>query len=248
MAEQTPAQKLAIVTGAARGIGAAISARLAIAGGLFVIVSDLDGDEAEATARSIRASGGKAVAMAADIADRATFPNLFDQAEALCGGVDVLVNNAGIMVRRPMVEIDDAMFDRQIAVNLTGTFAGMREAARRLRDGGRIINISSSVAAMRAENYSLYGATKAAIETMTAVLAKELRGRNITVNAVAPGATATDLFLDGKSEQAIAAFAKLAPLERIGTPEEIAAVVAFLAGPEGGWINGQTLHANGGVI
>ncbi|OLP45113.1 SDR family oxidoreductase [Rhizobium oryziradicis] len=248
MPDQKLVPKSAIVTGAARGIGAAISARLAQAGGFFVIVSDVDGDEAEATARAIRASGGQALAMAADIADRATFPKLFDQADVLCGGVDVLVNNAGIMVRRPMVEIDDAMFDRQIAVNLTGTFTGMREAAKRLRDGGRIINISSSVAAMRAENYSLYGATKAAIETMTAVLAKELRGRNITVNAVAPGATATDLFMDGKSEQAIAAFAKLAPLERIGTPDEIAAVVAFLAGPEGGWINGQTLHANGGVI
>jgi 3-oxoacyl-[acyl-carrier protein] reductase len=241
-------QKLAIVTGAARGIGAAIAQRLAHDGAFFVILSDVDGDQAEITAHSIRASGGKSVAMAADIADRQTFPQLFDRAEVLCGGVDVLVNNAGIMVRRAMVDIDDAMFDRQIAVNLTGTFNGMREAARRLRRGGRIINISSTVAAMQAENYSIYAATKSAIETMTAVLAKELRGKNISVNAVAPGATATDLFLDGKSDQAIEAFAKLAPLERIGTPDEIASVVAFLAGPEGGWINGQTIRANGGVI
>lgn len=117
-----------------------------------------------------------------------------------------------------------------------------------MHEGGRIVNISSSVAAMRAENYSIYAATKAAIETMTSILAKELRGRSITVNAIAPGATATDLFLDGKSPAAIEAFARLAPLERIGTPEEIAAAVAFLVGPEGGWVNGQTIHANGGVI
>lgn len=242
------AQKLAIVTGAARGIGAAVAERLARDLGYCVIINDLDEVAARALVEKIHSAGGEALAVSADVADPASFSLLFDRGEALCGGVDVLVNNAGIMVRRPMVEIDDAMFDRQIAVNLKGTFNGMREAAKRLRSGGRIINISSSVAAMRAENYSIYAATKTAIETMTAVLAKELRGRNISVNAVAPGATATDLFLDGKSQQAIDAFARLAPLERIGTADEIAAVVAFLAGPDGGWVNGQTIHANGGVV
>ncbi|MBB4009443.1 SDR family oxidoreductase [Allorhizobium taibaishanense] len=240
-------QRLAIVTGAARGIGAAIARRLA-SDGCTVLVSDLDGDGAELLAGEILTSGGAAFAAQADIADPATFPLLFDKAEAIAGGVDILVNNAGIMVRRPMAEIDDAMFERQIAVNLNGTFFGMREAARRMREGGRVVNISSSVAAMRTANYSIYAATKSAIETMTSILAKELRGRTITVNAIAPGATATDLFLDGKTPDAVGAFAKLAPLERIGTPEEIAAAVAFLAGPEGGWINGQTIHANGGVI
>jgi len=240
-------QRLAIVTGAARGIGAAIARRLA-SDGCTVLVSDLDGDGAELLAGEILTSGGAAFAAQADIADPATFPLLFDKAEAIAGGVDILVNNAGIMVRRPMAEIDDAMFERQIAVNLNGTFFGMREAARRMREGGRVVNISSSVAAMRAANYSIYAATKSAIETMTSILAKELRGRTITVNAIAPGATATDLFLDGKTPDAIGAFAKLAPLERIGTPVEIAAAVSFLAGPEGGWINGQTIHANGGVV
>lgn len=239
---------MAIVTGAARGIGAAVAERLARDLGHYVIVNDLDADAADAVVGQIQRSGGQALAVLGDIADPATFSMMFDRAEDLSGGVDVLVNNAGIMVRKPMVEIDDAMFDRQIAVNLKGTFNGLREAAKRLRSGGRIINISSSVAAMRAENYSIYAATKTAIETMTSVLAKELRGRDISVNAVAPGATATDLFLVGKSQESIHAFAKLAPLQRIGTVDEIAAMVAFLAGPEGGWINGQTIHANGGVI
>ncbi|MVA71126.1 SDR family oxidoreductase [Agrobacterium vitis] len=239
--------RLAIITGAARGIGAAVARRLAYDGAI-VIISDVDGNGAQTLAEEICASGGKALALAADIADPGTFPRLFDKAEVVAGRADILVNNAGIMVRQPMVDIDDAMFERQIAVNLKGTFFGMREAARRMHEGGRIVNISSSVAAMRAENYSIYAATKAAIETMTSILAKELRGRRITVNAIAPGATATDLFLDGKSPVAIEAFARLAPLERIGTPEEIAAAVAFLVGPEGGWVNGQTIHANGGVI
>ncbi|MUZ75475.1 SDR family oxidoreductase [Agrobacterium vitis] len=240
-------RKLAIITGAARGIGAAVARRLASEGSI-VIISDVDGDGAQTLAEEICASAGKALALAADIADPETFPRLFDKAEEVAGSADILVNNAGIMVRHPMVDIDDAMFERQIAVNLKGTFFGMREAARRMHEGGRIVNISSSVAAMRAENYSIYAATKAAIETMTSILAKELRGRNITVNAIAPGATATDLFLDGKNPTAIEAFARLAPLERIGTPEEIAAAVAFLVGSEGGWVNGQTIHANGGVI
>ncbi|MBB4953088.1 3-oxoacyl-[acyl-carrier protein] reductase [Agrobacterium vitis] len=242
------ASKMAIVTGAARGIGAAVAERLARDLGYCVIINDLDEGDAEAVVGNIRRSGGQALALLGDIADPATFSMMFDHAEALSGGVDVLVNNAGIMVRRPMVDIDDAMFDRQIAVNFRGTFNGLREAAKRLRNGGRIVNISSTVAAMQAENYSIYAATKAAIETMTAVLAKELRGRNISVNAVAPGATATDLFLEGKPQSTIDAFAKLAPLERIGTADEIAAIVAFLAGPDGGWINGQTIRANGGVI
>jgi 3-oxoacyl-[acyl-carrier protein] reductase len=173
---------------------------------------------------------------------------LFDSAEAAFGGVDVLVNNAGIMQVTKLADADDAMFDRHIAVNLKGTFNGMREAANRLRNGGRIINFSTSVIGLRAEGYGVYGATKAAIEAMTQILSKEMRGRAITVNAVAPGPTATDLFLKGKSEQLIDHMAKLNPLERLGTPEDIAAAVSFLAGPDGAWINGQVLRANGGMV
>jgi 3-oxoacyl-[acyl-carrier protein] reductase len=160
----------------------------------------------------------------------------------------VLVNNAGIMRLAPIAETDDASFERMVAVNLKGTFNGLREAARRLRSGGRIISFSTSVVGLRLETYGVYAATKAAVETLSAILAKELRGRAITVNAVAPGPTATDLFLDGKSPELIERMARMNPLERLATPADIAAVVAFLAGPDGAWINGQTLRANGGLI
>jgi 3-oxoacyl-[acyl-carrier protein] reductase len=173
---------------------------------------------------------------------------LFDSAEAAFGGIDVLVNNAGIMQVVKIADTDDATFDRHIAVNLKGSFNGMREAAKRLRSGGRIINFSTSVIGLRLEGYGVYGATKAAIEAMTQILSKEMRGRSITVNAVAPGPTATELFLKGKSEQLIDHMAKLNPLERLGTPEDIAGAVSFLAGPDGAWVNGQVLRANGGMV
>ena len=173
---------------------------------------------------------------------------MFDAAEAAFGGVDVLVNNAGIMKLGAIAQNDDALFDQQISVNLKGTFNALREAARRLRAGGRIVNFSTSVVGLHLENYGVYAATKAAVEALTPILAKELRGRSITVNAVAPGPTATDLFLNGKSQELIERMAKMNPLERLGTPEDIAAVVAFLVGPDGGWINGQVLRANGGMV
>jgi 3-oxoacyl-[acyl-carrier protein] reductase len=160
----------------------------------------------------------------------------------------VLVNNAGIMKLAKIADSDDALFDQQVAINLKGSFNTLREAAKRLRDGGRIINFSTSVIGLKLETYGVYAATKAAIETMTAILSKELRGRSITVNAVAPGPTATDLFLNGKSPELIERMAKMNPLERLGTPVDIASSVAFLAGADGSWINGQTLRANGGII
>jgi 3-oxoacyl-[acyl-carrier protein] reductase len=240
--------KVAIVTGASRGIGAAIAERLA-KDGLTVIVNYAGSAEsAEALVRKIEQAGGKALAAQADVADPAAVKRLFDSAEAAFGGVDVLVNNAGIMEVVPLAETTDEIFDRHVAVNLKGTFNGLREAAKRLRDGGRIVNFSSSVVGLYQPNYAVYAATKGAVEAMTHVLSKELRGRSITVNAVAPGPTATDLFLKGKPQAAIDALAKLAPLERLGEPADIADAVSFLAGPQGGWINGQVLRANGGVI
>jgi 3-oxoacyl-[acyl-carrier protein] reductase len=160
----------------------------------------------------------------------------------------VLVNNAGIMLLSSIVDTDDASFERQVGVNLKGTFNTLREAATRIRNGGRIINLSSSVVGLLQPTYRVYAATKAAVEAMTSILAKELRGRAITVNAIAPGPTATDLFLKGKPREIVEHLAKLAPLERLGNPQDIAAAVAFLAGPDGAWINGQTLRANGGII
>lgn len=240
--------KVAIVTGAAGGIGAAVSERLAQDG--FTVIVNYAGrtEPAEALAARIEAAGGRAVAARADISDAAAVARLFDTAEAAFGGVDVLVNNAGVMRLAAIGESDDALFDRQIAVNLKGTFNTLREASRRLRDGGRIINVSSSVTGLLQPTYGVYAATKAAVEAMTSILAKELRGRNITVNAVAPGPTATKLFLDGKPPEVVERLSKMAPLERLGRPEDIAAAVAFLAGPDGAWVNGQTLRANGGII
>jgi 3-oxoacyl-[acyl-carrier protein] reductase len=240
--------KVAIVTGASGGIGAAVSRRLAQDG--FTVVVNYAGkaEPAEALVREIEAAGGKAVAHQADIGDAEAVRKMFEAAETAFGGVDVLINNAGIMMLAPIADSDDALFDRQINVNLKGTFNTLREAAKRLRDGGRIVNFSSSVTGLLQPGYGVYAATKAAVEAMTSILTKELRGRNITVNSIAPGPTATKLFLDGKPQGVIDHLAKLAPLERLGQPEDIAAAVAFLVGPDGAWINGQTLRANGGII
>jgi 3-oxoacyl-[acyl-carrier protein] reductase len=240
--------KVAIVTGASRGIGAAIARRLA-ADGFNVLVNYAGGAaDAEALVREIEKAGGQAITARADVSDAAAVARMFDAAEAAYGGVDVLVNNAGIMKLATVAESDDALFDSQVAINLKGSFNTLREAARRLRDGGRIVNLSSSVVGLYQPSYAVYAATKAGVEAMTHVLTKELRGRKITVNAVAPGPTATRLFLDGKPQEVIDRLAKLAPLERLGEPEDIAAVVSVLAGPDGAWINGQTLRANGGII
>jgi 3-oxoacyl-[acyl-carrier protein] reductase len=243
-----PTNKIALVTGASGGIGAAVAERLAKDG--FTVIVNYAGNaaSAEALVAKIEAAGGRAVTAQADIADAAAVARMFDTAEAAFGGVDVLVNNAGVMQLATIGESDDALFDRQIAVNLKGTFNTLREASRRLCNGGRIINFSSSVTTLLQPTYGVYAATKAAVEAMTGILAKELRGRDITVNAVAPGPTATKLFLDGKPQEVIDRLAKMAPLGRLGQPEDIAAAVAFLAGPDGAWINGQTLRANGGIV
>ena len=246
MTEKT--SKVAIVTGASRGIGAAVAERLATDG--FTVIVNYSGDAkpAAALAAKIDGSGGRALAVKADVGNAAAVQAMFDQAEKTFGGIDILINNAGIMKLATVADSDEAMFDQQIAVNIKGSFNTMREAARRLREGGRIVNFSTSVVGTRLETYGVYAATKAAVETITAILSKELRGRNITVNAVAPGPVATDLFLTGKSPELIERMAKMNPMERLGTPEDIASVVAFLVGPDGGWINGQVLRANGGMV
>src|SRR5712672_4456765 len=225
----TSTNRVAIVTGASGGIGAAVAERLAKDG--FAVVVNYAGNAASAAAvvARIEAAGGRAAAAQADISDVAAVARMFESTETAFGGVDVLINNAGIMNLATIADSSDALFDRHIAVNLRGTFNTLREAARRLRDGGRIVNFSSSVTGLLQPTYGVYAATKAAAEAMTRILAKELRGRNITVNAIAPGPTATKLFLDGK-------------------PQDIAYAVAFLAGPDGAWINGQVLRANGGII
>ncbi|MDB5620407.1 SDR family oxidoreductase [Tardiphaga sp.] len=240
--------KVAIVTGASGGIGAAVARRLSADG--FAVVVNYAGNAAPAAAivAQIEAAGGRGVAIQANVSDPAAVRRMFDVAEGDFGGIDVLVNNAGIMTLASIADSDDVLFDRQVAVNLKGTFNTLREASKRLRDGGRIVNLSSSVVGLLQPTYGVYAATKAAVEAMTSILAKELRGRDITVNAVAPGPTATNLFLDGKPQEVIDRLSKLPPLERLGQPDDIADAVAFLAGPDGGWINGQTLRANGGIV
>lgn len=241
-------QQVALVTGASRGIGAAIAERLAADG--FTVIINYAGNQqlADELVRNIEQRGGRALSAKADVSDPQAVRQLFDRVEQAFGGVDVLVNNAGVIELAPVAEMSDAQVDRLIDINLKGTFNTLREAAKRLRDNGRIINFSSSVVGLLQPGYGMYAASKAAVEALTSVLAKELRGRAITVNAIAPGPTATDLFLNGKSPELIERLAKMAPLERLGQPVDIAATVSFLAGADGAWINGQTLRANGGII
>jgi 3-oxoacyl-[acyl-carrier protein] reductase len=240
--------KVAIVTGASRGIGKAVAERLAEDGFSVIVNYSSEPAPTDELVREIEQAGGKALSVKADITDPVAVHRLFDAAETAFGGIDVLVNAAGVMVTSNMTETDDAVFDLHVAVNLKGAFNTLREAAKRLRSGGRIIGFSSSQVGLLYPSYGIYAATKAGVEAMTRVLAKELRGRNITVNAIAPGPTMTDLFLKGKPQEVIERFIKLAPLERLGTPKDIAAAVSFLAGPDAGWINGQVLRANGGII
>lgn len=241
-------EKVALVTGASRGIGAAIAKRLGKDGFTVIVNYAGSADAAAAVVREIERAGGKATSAQADVSDPSAVKGMFDSAEAAFGGIDVLINNAGIMLLAPIAAADDQNVGRQIDINLKGTINTLREAATRLRSGGRIVNFSTTVVGLKLETYGVYAATKAAVETLTAIMAKEMRGRDVTVNAVAPGPTATDLFLKGKSDELIERMAKMNPLERLGTPEDIASVVSFLAGPDGAWVNGQTLRANGGVI
>jgi 3-oxoacyl-[acyl-carrier protein] reductase len=240
--------KTAIVTGASRGIGAAIAERLARDGFAVVVNYMSNAGPAEALVRKVTDSGGRAMAFKADVSDPAAVKAMFEAAENQFGGVDVLVNNAGILTQSDIARTSDEDFDKIVAINLKGTFNPLREGANRIRNGGRIINFSTSLVGSLLPTYGVYAATKAAVETMTSIMAKELRGRSITVNAVAPGPTATDMFLAGKPAELVQQFSKVPPLERLGTPDDIAGAVSFLAGPDGGWINGQTIRANGGYV
>jgi 3-oxoacyl-[acyl-carrier protein] reductase len=243
----SPTQRVAIVTGGSRGIGQAVAERLAADGLAVAIAYASNADEADATVQRITAAGGRAIAVQADIADEHAVEALFERTEQELGGVDVVVNAAGVMSLAPLADFDLAVLDRMHRTNIRGTFVVDQQAARRVRSGGAIINFSTSVKKVALPTYSAYAASKGAVDAITLVLAKELRGRDITVNAVAPGPTATALFLDGKDDATIERMAKMNPLERLGTPEDIAEVVSFLAGPAR-WVNGQVVYANGGMV
>lgn len=240
--------KGAIVTGASGGIGRAVAMRLARDG--FAVVVNFAGNatRAEETVAAITAAGGQASAIKADVATATDVDRLFAESASALGTIDVVVNSAGIMPLRPIAAGDVDGFDKVVATNLRGTFLVLSRAATQVAPGGRIIAFSSSVIGKSFPAYGPYIASKAGVEGLVHVLANEMRGRQITVNAVAPGPVATDLFLQGKSDAQIEQLTKLAPLERLGQPDDIAGVVSFLAGPDGAWVNGQVLRANGGFV
>ncbi|WP_406153633.1 SDR family oxidoreductase [Streptomyces sp. NBC_01023] len=241
-------QRVAVVTGGSRGIGRAIATLLGTRGYAVAVGYAGSADAARQVVETITTAGGRAIAVQADVADENAVAAAFDSAEKEFGGVDVVVNSAGRMGLSPIADLDLAVLDDLYRTNIRGTFVVAREAARRVRDAGAIVNLSTSVMGLQFPQYGAYVASKGAVEAMTLVLARELRGRDITVNAVAPGPTATEMFFEGKDEATIERLAKQPPLERLGTPEDIAEVVAFLAGPAGHWVNGQVLRANGGIV
>ncbi|TDD55446.1 SDR family oxidoreductase [Kribbella antibiotica] len=242
MSENT---RVAIVTGGSSGIGRETAVRLGRDG--FAVVIGYAGNKASAeqAVTEVEAAGGRAIAVQADVADEVAVTALFDRAEQEFGGVDVVINAAGIMPLAPLAELDLQVFDDVVRTNLRGTFVVDQQAGRRIRNGGAIVNISSSLTLLARPGYSAYAASKGGVEAITLILARELRGRDVTVNAVAPGPTATPLFLDGKPQELIDRIAAEPPLERLGQPSDIAEIIAFLAGPAR-WINGQVIYANGG--
>jgi len=241
-------QRSVIVTGSSKGIGAAVAQRLAHDG--WSVTINYSGNESAANALvdTIAAASGRAIAVKADVSIPECVTELFDETEQAFGGVDAIVNNAGIMTLAPIAQTEDSMFDRQVAINLKGVFNCLREGARRVREGGRIVSFSSSVVGLFQPTYGAYAATKAGVEAMTHILAKELGSKRITVNAIAPGPVATELFLDGKTEEQVAQIAKMIPLGRLAEPDDIAAAVAMLLGPDSHWITGQVIRANGGAV
>jgi 3-oxoacyl-[acyl-carrier protein] reductase len=239
--------RVAIVTGGSGGIGRVTAERLAADGQNVAILYAGNDVTAKSVVEDITTAGGSALALKADVADETAMAEAFDTVERRFGGVDVVVHAAGIMLLSPLADLDLADLDQMHRVNIRGTFVVNQQAARRVRSGGAIINFSSTVVKLALPTYSAYAATKGAVDAVSLILAKELHGRDITVNAVAPGPTATPLFLDGKDQATIDHMASLNPLGRLGVPDDIAEVVAFLAGP-GRWVNGQILYANGGII
>ncbi len=239
--------KVAIVTGSSKGIGAQIAILLAAAGAKTIINYANDDAAANDIVNQIKSAGGEAIAVQADVSDTQQVATLFDTTISEFGKPDILVNSAGIMINKPIAETTDEDFDRTFAVNVKGTFNTLREAATKLNDGGRIVNLSSTTTHMMLPTYGTYCATKGAVEQMTRVFSKEVGARNITVNAVSPGPTDTELFNQGKTDEAVEKLASMSPFNRIGEPIDIARVVSFLVSEEAAWVTGQNIGANGGI-
>jgi 3-oxoacyl-[acyl-carrier protein] reductase len=240
--------KVAVVTGGSRGLGRAAAARLGRDGFRVVINYGADEDAAQAAVAEVERAGGQAISVRGDVADEKDMNAVFRIAADTFGGVDAVVHAAGRMVLAPLAEFDLSALDEVIRTNVRGTYVVGQQAARQVRPGGSIVFFSSSVIGRVLPGYTVYAGSKGAVEAATFILAQEMRGRDVSVNAVAPGPTATDMFVEGKTQEQLDFFANAAPLERLGTPSDIAEVIAFLASPAGHWVNGQTLRANGGLI
>lgn len=242
----TEKPRTAIVTGASRGIGAGIAQRLAADGYAVVVNYAGSKEDADTVVQQITENGGTAIAVQADVSAGTDVRRLFDEAEHAFGPVHVVVNNAGRAIRKPLAEFTEAEFDSVVSTNLKGAFLVLAESARRIADNGRIVNISASFQGAPIPGYGPYAASKAAVETLSAVAAKELGSRGVRVNALRPGPTDTELFRKGKSDEIVQTFARQVALGRIGEPADIAATVSLLVGDDGGWITGQAFGANGG--
>jgi len=241
------AGKVAIVTGASRGIGRAIALRLSQEGASVVVNYARGADQAKDVVSAIEAAGGKALAVQADVSKTAEIRDLFDRTQETYSQIDILVNNAGVILYKPVAEVTEAEFDNLFAINVKGTFFACQEAAKRMADGGRIVNFSSSTTAMLLPTYGAYVATKGAVEQLTRSLAKELGDRQITVNVISPGPTDTELFTVGKTAEQIQRFTQITALGRLGKVEDIADVTAFLCSEQARWITGQNIRVNGGI-
>ncbi|VTR40324.1 short-chain dehydrogenase/reductase SDR [Actinobacillus pleuropneumoniae] len=240
--------KVAIVTGASRGIGREIAERLAENGAKVVVNYASSPAKAEEVVGRIKQGGGEARAIQADISQVAEIERLFRETIEAYGGIDILVNNAGIMTTKPIAAMTEEDFDQQFAINVKGTYFAIQQAFGHMNSGGRIINFSTSVAGQMFPTYSVYAGTKGAVEQFTRQLAKEFGPKGITINAVAPGPINTELFTVGKSEEQIAGIVNMNAFGRLGEPDDIAGIVLFLAGEESKWITGQTLRVNGGFV
>jgi 3-oxoacyl-[acyl-carrier protein] reductase len=247
VAASRESEKVVVVTGGSRGLGRASAEQLGRDGWTVVVNYAGNAEAANAVVAAIGQAGGRAAAVRGDVGDAADVAAVFDAAEQHFGGVDAVVHAAGKMVLAPLAEFDLTQLDDVLRTNVRGTYLIGQQAARRLRPGGSIVNFSSSVIGRLLPNYTVYAGSKGAVEAMTFILAQELRGRDVTVNAVAPGPTATDMFLEGKTQEQLDFFANASPLQRLGMPTDIAALVAFLVSPAGHWVNGQTIRANGGL-
>jgi 3-oxoacyl-[acyl-carrier protein] reductase len=245
--EKSLSGKTALVTGASRGIGRAVALKLGQMGAAVVVNYMNSAGEADEVVKQIIAQGGRAIAIKTDMADPAAIEKLFDQAIGEFGQLDILINNAGVAIYKAIAEVSEDDYEQQFSLNVKGLLFSCQQAARKLADGGRIVNISTSVTKMMLPNYGLYAASKGAVEQLTKVLAKELGPRGITVNAISPGPTDTELFREGKTEEQIRQMGAMAAFNRIGTPEDIAGAVALLASADAGWISGQDICANGGL-